>query len=247
MKVDEYVEDYNKGLAVKPSPAILWSELAVLNKPSVYKNYQRIINSPYTNNDAFFQMLVKNKANQDLNRIVEVEVERISKNLDYVEQVMGKYDIPKKAYENALKQQASKSLANRQEILRQVAIQQNDLLVSEGLNIPSHVFSYRNLETTAESLMRQSQMTSQFELYSNINQEYEENGKDKPYTMKKWIWTGAGETTRHESNNMQEVAFDDYFVVVNDKTLDVDMLMHPSDPNGSPSNVYICYCEMECY
>ena len=56
-----------------------------------------------------------------------------------------------------------------------------------------------------------------------------------------------GATTRHESNNMQEVDFNDTFVILNDVTLDIDEIDYPCDPNGTPSNCAICYCELEVY
>lgn len=242
--VDELVENFDDaGEQVKKSSAMLWSELYILNKPEVYKNYNRIMNSKYTSNSNFQKLILKNKANADLNRIVEAEVERISKNLDYVEEVMKKYEIPSDEYKKLVKQQSQKSLANRQKILNELAIKKNELLVSEGINIPSNVFSYRDLETTAQSLVRQSQMTSEHERILAINKKAVEDGKDEIYTHKVWIHTGAGETTRHMSNHMQKVLIDEPFIVVNDKTLDIDEMMYPCDPAGSPSNAYICYCE----
>ena len=95
--------------------------------------------------------------------------------------------------------------------------------------------------------MRQSHMQSEFEEKKQINDNYVNNGKSEVYTKKKWVWTGEGQTTRHESNNMQERRFDELFIVVNDVTLDVDEIMHPSDPDGSASNCYICYCECDYY
>ena len=245
-KVDMLVENFNEtGEPIKPTYSMLWAELSVLNKPEVYKNYNRIINSPYTNNDNFYKMLVKNKAQKNLNYVVEAEIERISKNLDYVEQVMTRYNIPTQEYKKLVDAQKDKSLANRQELLKQVAVNNNELLVSEGLNIPSNVFSYRDLETTAQSLLRQSQMTAGYEEAKGINEKAIDDGKDAVYTHKQWIHTGAGATTRHESNHMQKVRFDEPFIVVNDVTLDIDEMMYPCDPAGSPSNAYICYCEVD--
>ena len=245
-QVDELVKKYNEGETIsKPAPSQLWADLAVLNKPEVYRNYNRIINSKYTSNDNLNKLLVKNKANKDLNRIVEAELERIVKNLDYVEQVMQRYEIPQQAYEDFKRKQRDKSMANRKEILEQVAIKSNDLLVSEGLNIPSNVFTYRNLEATAENLLRQSQMQSKHEEINSINDNYINQGKNAVYTGKEWIWTGAGKTTRHASNHLQKRQVNEPFIIVNDETLDIDELMYPSDPAGSPSNTFICYCEVE--
>ena len=245
-KIDEFVKSYNSdNPTVKPSESMLWAELSVLNKPEVYRNYNRIINSKYTSNEAFEKMLVKNKANKELNRIVEAEVERIAKNLDYVEQVMQKYEVPMKMYNDYKAQQASKSLANRQKILNDVAVQANDLLVSEGINIPSNVFSYRNLDATAENLLRQSQMQAKHEEINAINDNYVNEGKDKIYKTKQWIWTGEGKTTRHGSNHLQIRQLNEPFIIVNDETLEIDELMYPSDPAGSPGNTFICYCDIE--
>lgn len=243
--VDEYVESYDDGVPKKTATAILFASLVMINKPAVYKNYQRIIKSPYTKNDNITKMFIRNKANNDLNRIVESEVERINKNLNYVEQVMNRYDISQKDYEQVLNEQRNRSLASRQEVLKEVAVKKNEILVSEGLNIPSNVFTYRNLDLTAESLQRQSQMQSKHEEIKAINNKAVEDGKNEVYTHKVWIWTGEGETTRHESNNMQKRLIDEPFIIVNDKTLEIDELMYPSDPNGSPSNTYICYCDID--
>lgn len=245
-QVDELVKKYNEGETIsKPAPSQLWADLAVLNKPEVYNNYNRIINSKYTSNDNLDKLLIKNKANKELNRIVEAELERIVKNLDYVEQVMQKYEIPQQDYEDFKRKQRDKSMANRKEILEQVAIKANDLLVSEGLNIPSNVFTYRNLEATAENLLRQSQMQSKHEEINSINDNYINQGKNAVYIGKEWIWTGAGKTTRHASNHLQKRQVNEPFIIVNDETLDIDELMYPSDPAGSFSNTFICYCEVE--
>ena len=246
MKIDEYVQNWNNDEpTIKPSEALLWAELTVLNKPEVYRNYNRIIQSPYTSNKNFKQIIIRNRANKDLNRIVEAEVERIAKNLNYVEQVLKKYEIPQKEYERLLNEQKNRSLANRQQILKEVAVKQNELLVSEGLNINTNVFSYRDIERTAENLLRQSQMQSQHDLINEINRNAEDEGKTKPYNTKQWIWTGRGDTTRHESSNMQTRKINEPFIVINDATLAVDELMYPSDPAGSIGNTFICYCEVE--
>ena len=244
--VDKYVETYNDaGESSKPVSAVLYAELSILNKPEIYKNYNRIINSKFTSNDNFFKMLVRNKAQNSLDNVVKSEVERISKNLDYVEQVLKKYEVPTNEYKKLVAKQRNNSLANRREILEKIAIKNNELLVSEGLNIPSNVFSYRDLDLTAQSLLRESQMTAGYEEAKAINDNYIDNGKDGIYNSKVWIHTHGGETTRHMSNHMQRVKFDEPFIVVNDKRLDIDEMMYPCDPAGSPSNSYICYCEVE--
>lgn len=246
-KVDEFVKNYNdEVLNSKPQKSIIQAELSIINKPEVYKNYNRIINSKFTSNDNFFKMLVRNNARNSLDNIVASETERIIKNLDYVEQVLNKYDIPTKEYEKLVNQQKEKSVAHRQEILKQIAIDNNELLVNEGLDIPKP-YNYYNMELMAQSLLRQSQMTAGYQEADSINQNYINDGKNPVYTGKTWIHTHNGKTTRHMSNHMQKVPFDEPFIVVNDKTLEIDEMMYPCDPAGSFSNAWICYCEVEYF
>ena len=239
--VDDYVVNHEDNVVNRPTNAMIYAELSILNKPEVYANYNRIINSKYTNNDNLFKFLMKNKANKDLERIVEAELERAVKNLDYVEQVFAKYDIPVKEYEKRIIAQKEKSLGGRQKILNDIVKQQNKL----GLDINYNVFSYRDIEKTAESLLRQSQMNAGHERINAINENAKDQGKEPPYKRKEWIWTGLGQTTRHASNHLQKRRINEPFIIVNDATMEIDELMYPSDPNGSPSNTYICYCEVE--
>ena len=116
-----------------------------------------------------------------------------------------------------------------------------------GVNIPSNVFTYRDLDTTAEALNRQTQMNATWEEYDAINQEARLQGLPDVYTKKQWIWTNQGKTTRHRSNDGQIVDFYDYFQCIHDVTGEVEPLMYPSDPNGSFQNTWICYCQFRAF
>lgn len=239
--IDDYVASYDDHPR-KPTDGELWNNIATIMKPYVYKNYQRIINSPYTSNANFNKVLLRNQANKDLNEISEKLVERVSKNLDYVERVLRSYEVTTSEYQKLVDAQRNRSMASRQQVLKDLAYQSNQLLVNEGLNIPSS-YSYRNPDILAESLGRQSQMKTNRELHLAENQESQANGEGDKYTKHRWIWTGIGLTTRHASNHLQERRIDEPYVILNDVTMDIDELMYPCDPSGGPSNTYICYCE----
>lgn len=245
--VDEFIEKTNLGLDARPPEQMIKANLSILNKPAVYSNYQRLINSPYFDNNALNRLIVKNQANKNLNHIVELELERMVKNLDFVENNMKHFDIPTKEYKDTVKKQPNPSYADRRKIMKEVQKRKLDASQQFGINIPDYTFSYRNIDVLAESLLRESQMTSSYEKALLVNRMAEAQGLPPVYTKKKWIWTGRGKTTRHESNNMQERDLEEYFTVINDKTLDIDQMLYPCDPNGGPSNSYICYCECEYY
>lgn len=243
--VDEMILNQDENY-VKPTYAFLYADLEILTKPQVYNNYSRLMQSPYIRNDSVQALLIKNKANADVNKIVEAELERVVNNLNYVEKVIKKYDVPKQEYKKLLDQQKENSIANRRMLFEKLAKQTANINQSEGLNIPMPQ-PYMNLDTFSENLMRQNKMSVEWETYKEENRLSKESGDGELYSKKKWIWTGAGRTTRHASNNMQEVDFKDTFVILNDKTLHVDEIDYPCDPAGSPSNCAICYCELECY
>jgi len=243
--IDDYVKSVDEGNPNKPSEAMLWVDLAVLNKPSVYKNYQKIITSKYTSNDAFHKMLIRNKAQKDLNRVVESQVERIAKNVDFVESTLKNFEMPLQEYHRMLDEQKNRSVANRRKVMEEVAVARGDILASEGLNIPSS-YSYRDLDVLSEQLLRESQSKSEWEEVQAMNEESVANGKSEVYTKKQWIWTGAGKTTRHsEMESYPVIDLDNTFQVVDENTDTLDEMLYPRDTNGSFENVAGCVCEIE--
>ena len=244
--IDKFIEDfYNDETVARPTQAMLFADLWLLNKPNVYKQYNKIINSKYTSNEAFQQMLLRDKADSRLNTVVEAELERITKNLDYTEKVLSNFEFNLKEYQKIA--QREKDIANRKNIMDK-CIKDIDMLRTElGINIVPNVFSYRDLDITAEALNRQTQMSASWEECDAINQEARVNGLPDVYTKKEWIWTNEGQTTRHSSNDGQTVDFYDYFQCIHDVTGVVEPLMYPSDPNGSYENTWICYCQFRAF
>jgi len=244
--VDKFIKDWtNDENVARPTQAMLYGDLYVLNKPHVYKQYNRIINSKYTSDKALQQMLIRNKADARLNTIVESELARINGNLDYTEKVLKTYELNLKEYQKIAKRE--KAIANRKNIMER-SVKDRDFLSSKfGINIQPNVFSYRDLDITAEALNRQTQMNATWEEYDAINQEARSQGLPDVYTEKEWIWTNEGMTTRHSSNDGQVVGFYEPFQCIHDVTGEVEPLMYPSDPNGSFENTWICYCQFRAF
>lgn len=243
--IDEYVESVDEGNPQKIPTAMLWADLTVLMKPTVYQNYQKIITSKYTSDEAFNKMLIRNKAEKDLNRIVESQVNRVAKNVDYVEKVLNDTSMPLNEYNRMLNEQRNRSVANRIKIMEEVSRQREDLMRSDGFNIPSS-YSYRDLDVLSENLVRQSQSQSDWENASAMNNYAEDQNRDKPYQQKNWIHTHEGKTTRHqEMGNYPTIPFEDLFQVEDENTGTVDQMLYPRDLQGSFENVAGCVCDIE--
>lgn len=242
-QIDNLILHQDDNEYTRPSPSMLWADLYILNKPQVYRNYQRLMNSPYIRDDKIQQMLIRNKAEKNINTIVEKELDRITKNLDYVEKVIQKYEVPRTQYQRLRQEQKERSILNRREFIENLVRANNTISSSTGLNIPQP-YTYRNLDTLTENLLREQKMTSQHETILATNKHYEEEHGEPYYTIKTWIWTGAGKTTRHESNNGKKVGINETFVILNDIDGTIDRIDYPMDPSGSFSNCALCYCEV---
>lgn len=241
--IDNIVENQNRYEV--PLDSVLYASLEGAIKPVVYNNYKTLIDSHYIKNDSVQEMLILNKANKDTARIVEVELAQMKSNLKYVENVLNRYDIVNSEYKKVLNETGK--LSNRKQVLEAVSKNistANNMATSPTMNIP-RIQPYYDLDFVSEKLLRENRMSSSYESMEEINRVAEENGEDPIYTKKTWVWTNLGKTTRHESNDGQTVDFDDYFTIINDSTGDVDEMLYPCDPNGSPSNSAVCYCELE--
>lgn len=228
-----------------PSDAVLYAGVESALKPQVYNNYKALLDSPYIKNDSVQEMLILTKANKDIARIAEAELAQMKSNLNYVEKVLNKYDIVNKEYKKVLNE--SGNLSNRKQVLEAVSKNistANNMATSPTMNIP-RIQPYYDLDFFSEKMLRENRMSSAYEIMEEENRIAEENGNDAPHSKKTWVWTGIGKTTRHESNDGQTVDFDDYFTIINDSNGDVDEILYPCDPNGSPSNCAVCYCELE--
>lgn len=245
--IDEFIKKYfDEDVEIpRPTQAMLYADLWSLNKPQVYEQYTRILDSPYIDNNQLFQMLIKAKADSRLNQVVEAEVSRISKNLDYVEEVLDKQEVNLQEYEKIVKRE--RKTANRKNIIDRCVDERNYALTEFGINIQPHVNTYRDVDITAEALNRQTQMGSQYDECDLINQQARRQGKDDVYTRKEWIWTNKGKTTRHRGNDGQVVGFYENFKCVHDITGKVDMIPYPCHPSGSFENCWICYCQYRCF
>ena len=64
--------------------------------------------------------------------------------------------------------------------------------------------------------------------------------KNKPQ-YKRWNWT-PNNATRHTCNDGQIVPLEEKFIIINDKTGDLDYMDYPGDWSASASNTANCLC-----
>lgn len=231
---------YHEGKAYN-NPNTL-TELININKPKIDKEYSKLINSPKTSDTFHHQIQVQNRANDQAKKISQAQYEQIQKNIKAVEQVIDKYGIKLEKYRE-LNEKYPKTISRKGIITE--SIENKNYITSLGKNIVPHLDGYKELSHLTEHLHRQAQNQASEELARAENEEAIKNGQKPPNDEKKWIWTGAGATTRHYSNDGQVVPIDEPFTIVNDVTGEVNAMMYPLDPAVYSSNTFICYCEVE--
>ena len=231
--IDDYIITHNNEKGSDWSQQqTLANGLMQLNKEVVYKNYAKIMNSRYVDNNAIEKLILKNQANEEALMITNKQLERINKNIKAIDDVMNRYEVKIDRYKK-LSEKYPKRMSRKGIITE--SIDNLNIMRTHGMNIRPNVFGYNELSHLTESLYRQSEMQSKYEL----------NMKNDEYRSKIWVWTGNGKTTRHRSNDGKTVGVDDLFEIVNDATGEVDMMRFPMDPTASFSNAGICYCEIE--
>jgi hypothetical protein len=214
----------------------IFLNLFSLNNPSVIRDFQTILNSPLTANDAVISDLVRISADKASMVIAEIETERVLKNLEYVEKTLAQTKLDINTYNNAVSKLSPTS--SRYDILEKSLI--------EGRMYSGRDLSYKELDNLAKNLENYKQNKIGFEEAQAINEEAIGNGLSPVYTHKRWIWSQL-EKTRHSGMDGTIVPIGEKFVVVNEVTGDVDYLDFPGDVENysNPGNVINCGCDVE--
>lgn len=208
-----------------------------MNHPNTVRDFNKLVKSPLTSNDALYKHLVRTSADKTTKIISEKETERVLKNLQYVEKSLNQAQIDITKYNS----QASKlsSTVSRQSILERC--------VTNGKMYNGRELSYRQLSNLSKDLEQYKQTLIQDQLWTDANKEAAANNLDPVMTHKVWVWSQL-EKTRHAGMEGQTVEMADMFDVVNDVTGDTDQLRFPrdveNDSNGC-SNICNCGCDVD--
>lgn len=218
------------------SQEAIYTTIFNLNQPKTVRDFQRLLKSPLTSNDAIYKNLVRLKADKVTKIISEKETERAIKNLDYVEKTLAQTKVEITTYNNAINKLSP--VTSRYTILEKS--------LSEGQMYSGRELSYKELNNLSKDLENYKYNKIDYEEKLGANQEALRNGLDQPYTHKVWNWSQL-EKTRHSGMDGTTVPIDEKFIVYNEVTGDVDYLDFPGDVENysNPGNVINCGCGVE--
>ena len=182
------------------------------------------------------RMETYNASKQISDKITQIEVERIDKNLATIDKVLENAELNISLYKH-LTDNLPATMSRKQILEEQL---------ETGISIKgSREFTYRELNQLSRDLEKYRTHSVDYEQAIRDNRQASREGLPPVWTKKTWIWR-PNEKTRHSGMKGTEVRLMEKFLVVNDVTGDVDELRFPHDvefdSNGC-SNLCNCKCE----
>ena len=227
---DTDIEDYTVP-AYKDE--VLLSAIGKENLLATNQDFTRLLNNSIINQNHITKLEQYNASRHISDKITKAEVERINKNLQYVENTLQTADINIDIYKNLIEKLPRQ--VSRQDILEKALV--------EGKNYKGREYSYKELSKLSRDLEKYKDCHARYEVAKIENQQANREGLNPINTTKTWIWSTL-EDTRHREMNMVTVRLGEKFEVVNEKTGDIDYLRFPQDIENDTNNCSnICNCD----
>ncbi len=240
--IDEFIYDYNDEILDNPTSPyykeeIFGADLLKQNLFSVNNQFDRLLENSIVTQNHIIRLEKLNASRNIANKITEVEIERINKNLQTIEKVLNDADFEIETYKNLINKLPRQ--VSRIDILEKA--------IKDGKNYKGREYSYKELNQLSRDLERYRDNHSRYETGMIENRQANREGLASPNTRKIWIWSEL-EDTRHHKMSGQTVRFTEKLEVVNDKTGDTDYLRFPHDlenDSNNGSNTINCACNYE--
>jgi len=228
--IEEYGTPYYK-------EEVLMAEVGRENFLATYQDMSRLLDRSIVNQNHITNLEKYNASKQMSDKITKVEVERINKNLKYVEKTLESAEMDIDIYKNLI--QKLPRQVSRQEMLQKA--------LTKGENYKGREYSYKQLKNLSRDLERYKTANMDYQIGLIENQQADREGMPPPNTEKTWIWSHL-EKTRHQGMDGETVRFSEKFRVENEVTGDIDYLRFPADienDTNNGSNTINCGCAYE--
>ena len=236
--VDDFILTYHDETRLpglrKYSPSYLMSEIQSLNQLETSRQFARVLDRGILRKDTVNRLQARMTTNHVATILTNVEVERIQKNVLWVERVMEQADVNLDKY--ALIAERIEPTASRKLMIEKC--------LENGTSVTGRQYTYKELENVHKGLSKYQTNKLDLEAARMENWQAIRDGHEPYKTTKTWIWSTL-ENTRHENMDNQTVPLDSKFEVLNEVTGEVDYLMFPGDienENHNCSNTCNCMC-----
>lgn len=228
----EYIDNYNVPYYKEE---VLFSAISDLNKIATLNDFKRLMKYSIVKQNHITNLEMYNSSQRISNKITLAELERIDKNMRYINQTLKEADYNIGIYKKLIKELPQ--TVSRKEILERA--------LETGRNYKGRKYSYKELRNISKDLEKYKDNALRYEKAKIENNQSEREGLGKINKKKIWKWSRL-ERTRHSRMENKEVGIDELFTVENEVSGDVDFLRFPQDIENDRNNCSnICNCG--CY
>ena len=230
-------------------------QINMVNQPATTSDLQRILGHSLVTRSLESEVEARHVISEVSDSLTKLEVERVVKNLDYVENVLSTSNVAIDKYE-ALIEKLPRQVS-RKEVLERCITSGDELPASKrqawlernlerGASYNKE-YSYRELDQLSRDLERYKTNRLDYETALMENRQADREGYDRVNVTKTWIWSQL-DKTRHSGMDGETVDFAEKFEVVNEITGDTDYMRFPGDvenDHNNCSNLCNCQCSYE--
>lgn len=255
-KILEWDDEIDTNIYDPYSPTSISSEIIGYNKIATSKDLQRVLKKSIVARNPQTKLEATRVLNDVADTITNIEVERMIKNLNYVENVLTNANVDIEKY-NALVEKLPVSTP-RKDVIERCILQGNELpanrrqafletALERGENYKGRRYTYKELDQLSRDLERYKTNRLDYETAIMENKQAYREGYENVNQTKTWIWSTL-ERTRHQEMDGETVPVSSKFEVINEQTGDVDYLLFPGDvanDHNNCSNICNCQCSYE--
>lgn len=250
-KILEWNNEYPSDIYDPYDETVIHNEILALNVAASQRDLQRILQHSVVTRNPQTELEAAKVINSVSGSLSKHEVQRVIKNLDYVENVLETSNVDIRKYE-ALVEKLPKQVSRRSVLER---------CITEGEELPATQrqrwlernlargesynkrYTYKELNQLSRDLERYKTHRLDYETAVMENKQADREGYGRVNTEKVWIWSQL-ENTRHEDLDGETIGLTEKFEVVNSQTGDIDYLRFPGDVDNDTSNCSnICNCD----
>lgn len=254
-KIVEWNDEYATDIYDPYSAEVIASEIEGYNRIATSQDLRRVLKHSMVTRNPQTELEATQLLNSVADDITVIEVERMVKNLNYIESVLESTAVDIEKY-NALIEKLPHS-TSRKEVLERCIMTDTPLPANKRLawlerNLArgasyNKTYSYRELNQLSRDLERYKTNRLDYEKAIMENRQANREGYSNLNQTKTWIWSTL-EKTRHEEMDGETIPLTSKFEVTNSQTGDVDYLLFPGDVNNDHnncSNICNCQCSYE--
>lgn len=233
--------------------AYVLSLIKKINNPSLAEYWINRLNKTLLDKEDYLNITQARNILQEVNTTTSTtELNRIRKNIDYVDNILHKADVDISKYE-ALIRELPKTTSRVNIVQESIADKKlpspaRDAEIKSwyerGGNYKTR-YTYKELDRLSQDIERYSINRFEQEQALMQNRESVRMGGDELYTSKTWVWSKL-ENTRHSGMDNTTIPIHEKFVVFNEQTGETDYLMFAGDYVNAvnSSNVVGCKCSV---